>query len=236
MATVLDVIKAAMRKIKVLRAGETPSSEDADDVMAALNTMLEAWASEVGPVYSFTTNQKALTAGDGQYTMGSGGDIDTTWPDAIDVDGSFIRDSDGNDWPLLPLTEREYNAISDKSPGNDIPTHLFWKPSYPLGTIYLYPPPQSSLTLHLLSSQKWAAFSDVNGSFAFPPGYQRAIEDNLAVEIAPDFGKEPSPLLAARANRGKDHLFNKNYAERLTPKDLGLPAGNTGGNAYLLFR
>lgn len=44
MATALDIITRALRKIRVLASGESPTSEEADDCLNALNDMLVGWA------------------------------------------------------------------------------------------------------------------------------------------------------------------------------------------------
>jgi hypothetical protein len=42
-ATALDCITAAMRKLRILPSGGTPSAAETEDCLAALNDMLAAW-------------------------------------------------------------------------------------------------------------------------------------------------------------------------------------------------
>src|SRR3990172_443967 len=102
--TALDIIKGAMGNIRTLGAGETPSAEDAEVCLTALNNMLDTWSSEGLMIYALSTDQKALTIGKRDYTIGSGGDIDSIRPDSIIAESSFIRDASGYDTPLRPLT------------------------------------------------------------------------------------------------------------------------------------
>lgn len=44
MATALEVITRALRKVRAYGAGETVSAEDAEDCLTALNDMLAGWA------------------------------------------------------------------------------------------------------------------------------------------------------------------------------------------------
>lgn len=43
MATALDVITRALKKLRVISSGETPTSDEADDCVDALNDMLSEW-------------------------------------------------------------------------------------------------------------------------------------------------------------------------------------------------
>lgn len=43
MTTARDIVKRALRQIGMLASGEDPASEDANDVLAALNGMLSGW-------------------------------------------------------------------------------------------------------------------------------------------------------------------------------------------------
>jgi hypothetical protein len=45
----------------------------------------------------------------------------------------------------------------------------------------------------------------------FPPGYQRYIENQLAIEMAPDFGVTPSPMLMGMAANQKRLIKRTNH-------------------------
>lgn len=228
-STVLDIISSALRKIRVLGAGETPSSEDAEDCMIALNEMLDTWGSEIGPLHVFSTDTHTLTAGTGSYTIGLNGDINTTRPIDVNVLGSFTRDSGGTDYYFnRRLSQQEYNQIADKTPGNSYPYAMFYDPTYERGTIYIYPTPSSGLTLHLLSAKPFTAYNDIYTVFSLPPGYKQAVIYNLAVEIAEDFGKAASPAVVRKAMMLKGTLEARNHAQRLSAMKLGIPTGNRG--------
>lgn len=44
MATARDIITRALKRLRVLASGETPTSDEAADCLDALNDMLSAWA------------------------------------------------------------------------------------------------------------------------------------------------------------------------------------------------
>lgn len=217
MPTAQAVINSALKKIRALRSGESPAAEDAEDCLAALNAMLDTWSSEGLTIFAVTTDTKALTAGDDQYSIGTSADIDTARPTSVEVESCFIRDSSNNDYPLSRMTKEEYNRISDKASGNAIPSRLLYEQTYANGTIYLQPPPEAGLTLHLVSLKPFTTYTDLSGSggdMSFPPGYQEAIEFNLAVRIAPDFGKTPSQYVVMMAEQLLSNIKTRNLGER----------------------
>jgi len=181
MASVRDVIRSSLRKIGAVAAGETPTAAEEQDALKAFNSLLENWFGEGVVVFASVKETKTLTASDAEYTWGSGGDITTTRPN--EVLGAFIRDGT-TDHPIDIIGERQYRGISDKSTEGR-PEKLFYQPEYPLGKIYLYFTPNSAYALHLWSRKVLAEVTAIAGDVAFPPQYKRAIEFNLAVDIAP---------------------------------------------------
>jgi len=53
-------------------------------------------------------------------------------------------------------------------------------------------------------------FADINTNVDFPPGYIRALKYNLAVEIAPEYGKAISPLIREQAKTSKEGIKDTN--------------------------
>ena len=73
-----------------------------------------------------------------------------------------------------------------------------------LGTISVYPEPLAGLTLFINSWKQLGSFSSVSQAVSFPPGYQRAVEFNFAIEtaggfvnVAPEVAKIARDSLAA---------------------------------------
>lgn len=222
-----EIIAAALRHLRVIRAGEALAAEDAEDALYALNSMLDVWNLSGTRIYARTTTGFALTALDPTYTIGSGGDFDTTRPADINAEESFIRDSSNYDTPLLPMTEREFNAVTDKSPDTgSYPNRIWYNKKFPLGEINLDPAPQSGLTLYLAMDTPLTVFTDLVTQLSMPPGYQAAIEWNLAVELAADYGKSVTPILAAKALETLAAVESKNAKK--VRNNLMIPAGNDG--------
>jgi len=199
MTTGLDIIQAAMRKIGVLTKTESPSSDEADDALETLNNMVDSWINESIVVYSRTLDSKVLTGGDGEYTIGSGGDINTTKP--VRIISAYVR-IDTTDYPLEIISDENYAKISTKS-SQSIPKYLNYTNGHPLGTIKLYGVPAGAYTLYLLSEKPFTSMT-LAGTVDLPAGWKKALIDNLAVELSSEYGQEVTQamMMAARESRG----------------------------------
>jgi len=70
MTTALDIVSRALKDIGALEAGETPSSDSAQDALDMLNDMLDQWSNEDMIVFNFTEIIFPVIAGQTQYTIG----------------------------------------------------------------------------------------------------------------------------------------------------------------------
>ncbi len=207
MATALDLIKRAMRLTRALGVGETPTAAEVTDCLAALNAMLDGWRLERLLIYGITEDTKTLTAGDGSYTIGSSGDINTTRPERL-AEGCYVRVS-GTDYPLSVLDASAWHSISLKSQ-TGIPVHLYYVRAVPLGTVYLWPLPDAAYELHLQSYKAIQSFAAQTDDVTLPAGYEDAIAYSLAERIAPEGYGAISPEVMRLAKQARDRLVAGN--------------------------
>lgn len=225
--TVQDLINAALRRIGALAAGETPSAEESADGFAALNRMVDAWQAERLTVYTLTRTTWSITANDGSYTLGSGGDVSIArpmWVHRIQVvDTSFTPDLVIDLGPLL--TDEGYAAIAQPLLTAVYPSCVYYNPTYPLGTITFYPVPTST-TLQgvIFAFAPVAQFAATSTTISLPPGYERALTANLAVELVPEYPMlgSQSPELRRQAEESKGMLKLANYRPILLTPDPAL--------------
>jgi hypothetical protein len=122
------------------------------------------------------------------------------------------------DYPLEIISEQQYIEIGDKALGGAYPASLWYHPGYPNGTIYLYPPGGGVLNLH--SYKQLSEPSALTTSIAFPGEYDAAIKWNLAEQMGPEYGKEPTPYIMKMADDSMDDVINHNMSLDVGPVEL----------------
>src|SRR5690606_23633345 len=80
------------------------------------------------------------------YTFGTGGN-NATRP--VSIYKAFVRDSGGIDTPVNIIGNDEYSDIALKTLSAGIPYNLYYRASYPLGVVSIFPAPVSGYTLYL---------------------------------------------------------------------------------------
>lgn len=198
--TVLDVITYALQDLGVLDGSETsPAANDAAFGLVRLNRLLDQWAAESLFIYTVTRTTWTLIASQGTYSVGSGGDVNRVRPVFIQnvnfVDTSMDPDLE---MPLSRLTNDAYAAIPQKALTSTYPTSWFYNPTFPAGAITFWPIPTSStLQGAFYAGTATPRFTAGSDSFTLPPGYERMIVTNLAVEMAPSYLPPGTPISPA---------------------------------------
>ena len=205
--TVIDLIKRAYRLMGVYSIGETPTADESVDGLTGLNAMLGDWANEGLTVYALTTDSIPLTTGVATYTIGATGGFSTNRPAQI-TDASYIVFNNVS-FPLKMYTLAQYNNIAVKA-DQGIPAIIQYTPDFPNGTITLYPVPQASMTLNLVSTKLLNVFQNLTDIVAFPPGYENAIVFNLARHLSAEFGNPLSMEVVKTAQNSKKAIKRTN--------------------------
>lgn len=205
MPTARSIIEQALRKIHVLGRGQNLTSDEAQDALTALNNLLSSWTVEGGLVYTETRETFSCT-GATSYSIGSGGDFNTTRP--VDVAAVYVTQGT-IDYPLQKYDQQQYAAIQDKST-TGASDYYYYDNNYPLGNLFLYPIPDASYTVTIYSVKPLTSFSALTTNVDLPEGYERALVFNLAVELAPDYEREASESVKKTAGIAKGNVFSAN--------------------------
>ena len=206
MTTIRDLVTRSLKLVEEVGAGQTASSESATDGLNSLVTMIDSWSIQNKLVYTETRESFALTVNDGDYTIGSGGNFNTVRP--VEITSAFVRIG-STDYPLALIGSGEYSEIVDKST-NGIPNVLYFDGNYPTANILLHPVPSEASTLHIYSKKPLTTFTSLDDVLSAPSGYERAFIYNLAIEIAPEYGKQASATVMQIAGESKLAIESSN--------------------------
>lgn len=231
MTTAIQMITRSMKLTGALGTGETPTNDEAQDGLNAMNSFLQSASTQrLASAYYIVEEELTLTTAR-TYTMGTGGDLNTTRPTRIE-DSCFIRYA-GIDTPLELLNFEGYAAIVDKTPQSNIPQYLFPDYQYPLVRLSFWTiPSTASAVAHIFSWKQLQQFSALTTVLALPPGYEEMIAYNMAVRWAcPEFGQPVPPEVGAFAVQSKQSIKRINSPSPRMRSEAGVltrrwPAGS----------
>ena len=231
MATAGEQINRALRLLGVLAEGETPSAASAEDALTALNQMLDSWSVERLAV--FCTQEQVFTwpAGQISRTLGPTGDFVGIRPVQIDPATYYVAPS-GVSYGIKLINQQQYNGIAVKTATSTFPQVMFVNMTFPDIEMVVYPRPTQDLEWHIVSVEELAQPADLATDLFFPPGYMRAFAYNLACEIAPEFGVEPSPQVQRIAMTSKRNLKRINNPDDVMGMPYAVVANRQRFNIY----
>lgn len=228
-----------MKRIGVLGAGETMPGDMGADGLLRLNDLIDGWATEHLTVYTITRSTWVITTA-ASYTVGTGGTVNIprpVGPQAI----PNIGFQDTSSSPVLerligpPLTEDAYAAIPQKTLTAPMPIYWYYNPTYPLGALKPFPVPTSTTLQGVIYAETPVAqLAALSTTISLPPGYQRFLTSNLAVELAPEFGVQASPALVASAIESKADIKRANIRLVDLSIDRGAFCGSRRGSYSIL--
>lgn len=228
MATAQTIIDRALRLIGAIASGESPTTDEGTDALAALNALIDSWRNDRLMAYALSESTLTLTATDASYTIGTGGNIDTTRP--VKVESAFCRSGDV-DYPVEVIDKARYDAIPDKTTTSDIPQFLYYDSAVTTGNISLWPAPSTANVLHVTMWTVLSTLAAVSTTVTLPPGYERALAYNLAIEIAPEYEKTVSQEVAKIARESLAALKKINSRQIIAYSELSIN-GNRRGDIY----
>lgn len=221
--TVRKLITGALRLISVVQANETPTADDMDITLEALEGMIDSWSNDSLMIYTYNAYTFQTVAGQQEYTLGPGGDWNVERPMNIQQ-AKWHYTAAGIqpvDMDIYLANDAQWASIAIKSLSTSIPTVLYDNGNYPLRTISLWPIPSPSQPIILWLMQPLMNFSNLDEEVSFPPGYIRAFRYCLAVEIAPEFGKQLTPEIISIAGKAKAELKSINTVTQYQTMDQG---------------
>ncbi|MFA5186987.1 MAG: hypothetical protein WC551_10945 [Patescibacteria group bacterium] len=232
MATAGDQINAALRLLGVLAEGETPSAETSQDALVALNQMIDSWNTERLSVFNTLDQMFTWPTDQITRTLGPTGNFVGVRPVQVD-DSTYYRDPTTNvSFGIKMINQQQYDGIAVKTVTSTYPQVMWVNMEHPNITMTIYPKPTRDLEWHIISVEELTQPAGLATTLAFPPGYLRAFKYNLAMEIAPEFGVEPSAQVQRVAMSSKRNLKRINNPEDVMSLPYSLVATRQRFNIY----
>lgn len=208
MSTANDIINRALRSLSVIGQGESADADQAADALVSLNDMVAAWANESLMLYQVSQDVIPMVPGKKDYTIGEGSfDVNSVRP--MRIEGAFIRQN-GEDIPISVVDRAAYRSIAQKSTQSTYPQWLYYDQGYPASTIRLWEVPATSDSLYVDSLKPLTSFATLGTTVSLPPGYERALRLNLAVELMPEY-QVRNDKIDGMAREAKAGIKRTNY-------------------------
>ena len=227
-----DQIDGALRLLGVLAESETPSAATAQDALFTLNQMIDSWSTERLSTFN-TVDQTYLWPVDIiNRTLGPSGNFVGVRPVLLD-DATYYRDPSTNvSFGIKMINQQQYNGIAVKTVTSTYPQVMFTNMEFPNISMTIYPKPTRELEWHFISAQVLAEPATLVTELYFPPGYMRAFRYNLACELAPEFGVEPSQQVSRIAMTSKRNIKRINNPDDIMSIPYALVSNRQRFNIY----
>jgi hypothetical protein len=230
--TARDMIASAHRLLNLANAGNVLPEAVYQDNLPALNRLIDSWNTERLAVFSTQDQVFDWPAGTISRTLGPTGDFVGNRPVLLD-DSTYYRDPGTNvSFGIKIINQQQYDGIAVKTVTSTYSQVMWINMSYPNIEMYLYPVPTRLVQWHFISVEELTQPAALSTALTFPPGYLRAFTYNLACEIAPEFGVEPSPTVSRIAMTSKRNLKRINNPDDIMSMPYSLVATRQRFNVY----
>lgn len=183
-----NLVKAALRKLGVLAAGQTPTSEDYTNGQTALNSLISSFQGLGLTLWKRKEISITLTA-NRDYTIGISQTVNTAFPLRIET-AQLITTTGGSRQDLEIMGRAEFMRLNATSTGS--PTAISYQPKINLGVLSVWPIPdtatQSAKTILLTVRTAFEGFTASGETPDLPQEWQLPLIYGTAVLLAPEYG------------------------------------------------
>lgn len=221
-----DLINSALRLINVLAANEQPTINESNDALAVFNAMVDSWNADRLTIFTTTSTDFAFVLSQQAYTLGAGGDFNMARPPQIDSMSVILSTNPANpiELPISMVSVSQWQTdFPVKAVNGSIPLACYDDGGFPLRTLNFWPIPTMPSTSVRIYSWQPLSLATLQTTVNLPPGYARAFRYNLAVELAPEYGKEPSPTVLGIAAKSLGILKTMNAPDLTLRSDIMAP-------------
>jgi len=214
-----ELINAALAIIGVISQGETPSASESAQGLSSANNLLQSWGTERLNIFTVATNVFNLSTNVNSYLIGPAQTFNMARPNRYTSAQVLVPSGAGGGdltFPLEIVDQKGWGEINEKNMSGNVLKVMYPDMAFPFTTLYFWPRPSFSSGQIRVQLGTWVAlteFADLVTSYSYPPGYERALKFNLAIELAPSFGMVPTPATTQIAAESKAAIRMLNGAE-----------------------
>lgn len=182
-----DLIKRSMYLISAVASGETPDDADLNDALITFNEMIDSLNLQPLACYAKVNEDLTLIPAQASYDWGTTAGVTgfTSERPIYLEDVTCVRN--GITTPVEVITQQQYDLISLKSTSQPLVERVLYVNSFPLGKLICYPIPSEAVILNVMVNRQISGPATLQTLLAYPPGYQRMLRYNLAVELWPEY-------------------------------------------------
>jgi hypothetical protein len=228
--TGLQVVTDALKLIGVVAGHEVPTSAEQQDSLARLQELIDSWGTHAQTLLAFRRWTLPLVPGRQTYSIGLGAPLPglaVPRPMAVEAATTLIALGP-------PAVEARLEVYFDQAYVSEMIKDLrgpvqavYYLPTVPFGTLWVWPVPLAVDTLVLYWHEPLQQFPDLTTPVDLAPGYAKALRTNLALELAPEFGRAVDPAVMKMASDSLADLKRQNFAL----VEVGIDPGLTGAGA-----
>lgn len=212
----VKVIDGALRVLGVLRSGDTSNSDTAlqNDCLEALNFMLKNFQNYGMEQWTRETATLNLTPGKTSYSFAaSNADItNIAIPERIAM--AYVTPQANMDIEATGISMYDYWGLANKQ-ASGLPNQVAYNFQNNSGTLYVWPVPPTgtNYTMTIIYHKPYDDFDSVTDIPDVPQRWFDALKYNLAVRLAPEFGKPVSKELMMLARETLENAIDLGYEE-----------------------
>ncbi len=234
MATARSIIEDALVELGVIQLGQALPPEYASVGLKRLQNQIDSWAADLLTIAVTSRVTFTLASGTNTYTIGIGGQINTTRP-AWFIGVNYLNPGSNPavEVPLGQMDDDSYTNLSIKFLTSNLPTQFYYNATTPLGTLFFWPTVTQDVDMALYLESPVGIPATLDSQLIGPNGYQEAFMYQLALRLAGPMGRQVTQEVREMATSTYAAMTRQNNQPGLLGVDAALVP--TYGGAYNVY-
>lgn len=215
-----SIIDRALRIIRQISPGVSPTTDEYAAALVALNGRLDAARNERLMCLATQDEPLTLVSGQASYTIGSGGDLNTNRP--VRIDRAYVVYQNVT-FPVDIYTDAQYQAIPYKLQEGTFPTILYYAADMDSGHLWPWPICNTSgVELHVVTWTPMLYFATISTQYNLAPGWADWLAFETAIMLAPEYEQPVTPDMREMAKNAKKWIQTVNNVTPVSTFDGSL--------------